>query len=178
MKSSPNKSNQRIADIIEKRSPAGRHDPVQGWQNLLKDLLLKMAPYLREGYLVTFRTLNNNEKVFFEALHPKITVPESASALFIPPSVLYQMLYHRPEGSHRQIPDYSPQNPPDNGIILARRSHNDDTIVNALFAKPPFAPAIDVYEKGELLAGYVYGNIDECVEDLTRVLGIHLKDRS
>lgn len=175
MESSTNKSNERIAEIIENRSPAGRHDSVQGWHKLLKNLFVKIAPYLRVGDLVTFRTLNDNEKMFFEALHPKITVPDSAGAFFIPPSVLYQMLYSRPDGLHQQIPDHSPQNPPDEGIILASRSNDYNRIVNALFAKPPFTPAIDVYEAGQLVAGYVYHNTDECVEDLTRVLNVHLQ---
>jgi hypothetical protein len=42
-------------------------------------------------------------------------------------------------------------------------------------AKPPFTPAIDVYDNGQLLAGYVYNTIDECIDDLTKVLQIHLK---
>jgi hypothetical protein len=38
-----------------------------------------------------------------------------------------------------------------------------------------FTPAIDVYDNGQLLAGYVYNTIDECVDNLTRVLQIHLQ---
>ncbi len=177
MTSSPSQSNKRITDIIENRSPAGRHDSVQGWHNLLRNLLRKMSPYLRDGQLVTFQTLNDSEKSFFEAFHPKITVPQTSSALFIPPSVLFQMLYSRPEGAPRSVPEHSPENPPDNGIILASRSNDYSTIVNALFARPPFTPAIDVYEAGQLLAGYVYSNVDECIENLSNVLSVHLNKR-
>jgi hypothetical protein len=38
-----------------------------------------------------------------------------------------------------------------------------------------FTPAIDVYDNGQRLAGYVYNTIDECVGNLTRVLQIHLQ---
>jgi hypothetical protein len=38
-----------------------------------------------------------------------------------------------------------------------------------------FTPAIDVYDNGQLLAGYVYNTIDECVDNLTTVLQIHLQ---
>ena len=38
-----------------------------------------------------------------------------------------------------------------------------------------FTPAIDVYDDGQLLAGYVYNTIDECVDNLTRVLQVHLQ---
>jgi hypothetical protein len=48
-------------------------------------------------------------------------------------------------------------------------------VINALMAKPPFTPAIDVYDNGQLLAGYIYNTIDECIGDLARVLQIHLQ---
>ena len=178
MKPSPNEQSERIARIIENRSPAGRHDSVQGWHNLLKKLLLQMAPYLRDGQLVTFRSLNDEERTFFESLHPKITIPDSAGALFIPPSVLFQMLHSRPEGTPQLMPDHSPESPPDKGIILASRKNDYNIVVNALFARAPFAPAIDVYEDGQLLAGYVYSTIDECVDNLAQILNTHLGSRS
>ena len=66
MKPLKNSSISSIAEIIESRSPVGRQDSVQGWHNLLKKLLSQMTPYLKEGHLVTFRTLNDREKEFFE----------------------------------------------------------------------------------------------------------------
>jgi hypothetical protein len=32
-----------------------------------------------------------------------------------------------------------------------------------------------VYDNGQLLAGYVYSTIDECIDNLTKVLQIHLE---
>jgi len=168
-------SNSSIAEIIESRSPAGRQDSVQGWHNLLIKLLSQMTPYLKEGHLVTFRTLNDREREFFEDLHGKVTVPSTVSAIFLPPSVRFQMLYHRPEGESRAVPDHSPENPPDKGIVLGCRRTDLNVVVNALLAKPPFTPAIDVYDNGQLLAGYVYSTIDECIDNLTKVLQIHLE---
>ena len=84
------------------------------------------------------------------------------------------MLYHRPEGELQPIPEHSPDNPPDEGIILACRKTDLNVVVNALLAKPPFTPAVDVYEDGQLLAGYIYNTIDECIGDLTKVLHSHL----
>ncbi len=175
MTSPSNLPESRIAEIIESRSPAGQQDAVQGWHNLLKNLLSQMGPYLRDGHLVTFRTLNDQERVVFEYLHRKINVPPSASALYMPPSVRYQMLYNRPEGRLQALPDHSPDNPPDEGIVLACRQGFLDVVVNALLAKPPFTPAIDVYDNGQLLAGYVYNTIDDCIGELTKVLRIHLQ---
>ena len=164
-----------MADTIESRSPAGKNESVQGWHNLLKKMLHQMAPYLRESHLVTFRSLTDQEVVFFEKLTKKISVPPSVSAAYIPPSVRYQMLYDRPAGEPQPIPEHSPDNPPDDGIVLACRKTEFNIVVNALMAKPPFAPAIDVYDKGQLLAGYMYNTIDECMGDLTRVFQIHLQ---
>ena len=164
-----------IAEVIENRSPAGRNDSVQGWHNLLKRILSQMAPYLREGHLITFRRIIDQEGAFFEQLRQKLTVPPSVTSIYLPPSVRYQMLYNRPAGEPQPIPEHSPDNPPDDGIVLACRRADFNVVINALMAKPPFTPAIDVYDNGQLLAGYVYNTIDECVDNLTRVLQIHLQ---
>jgi hypothetical protein len=165
----------QIAKVIEHRSPAGRNDFVQGWHNLLKKILSQMAPYLREGHLITFRRINDQEAVFFEQLRRKLSVPPSVTSIYLPPSVRHQMLYDRPAGEPQPIPEHSPDNPPDDGIVLASRRADFNVVINALMAKPPFTPAIDVYDNGQLLAGYVYNTIDECVDNLTRVLQIHLQ---
>ncbi len=173
-----NTNNERVADIIEGRSPAGRHDAVQGWHNLLKDFLSQMAPYLREGHLVTFRELKASERHFFENRLQTIKVPAAVQALYLPPSVRYQMLYQRPAGAPQPIPEHSADHPPDEGIVLANRKNDVSVVINALMAKPPFAPAIDVYDDGQLLAGYVYQSIDECIANLSKVLQTHLKTQS
>jgi hypothetical protein len=175
VKQPDNKTDSHIVDLIENRSPAGRNDSVQGWHNLLKKILSQMAPYLREGHLITFRRITDQETRFFENLRRKLTVPPSVTSIYLPPSVRYQMLYNRPAGEPQPIPEHSPDNPPDDGIVLACRSADFNVVINALMAKPPFTPAIDVYDNGQLLAGYVYNTIDECVDNLTSVLQIHLQ---
>ena len=165
----------RVADTIESRSPAGRQDSVVGWHNLLKRIYMKLEPYLREGQMITFHQLTNHEMEFFEKLHPKVAVPDGTVAIYLPPSVRFQMLYHRPDGEPQPVPDHPAENPPDEGIVLASRKTDFKVIFNALLAKPPFTPAIDIYEEGQLLAGYVYSTIDECIADLTKVMNIHLK---
>ncbi|NNL75954.1 MAG: hypothetical protein HKO68_06435 [Desulfobacterales bacterium] len=175
MKQPKNTPSAHMAEIIESRSPAGRNDSVQGWHNLLKKILFRMAPYLQEGHLVTFRSITDQESVFFEKLRRKVTVPISVGAIYMPPSVRFQMLYHRPESEPQPIPEHSPENPPDKGIVLACRKVDFNLVINALMAKPPFTPAIDVYDNGQLLAGYIYNTIDECIGDLTKVFQIHLQ---
>ena len=169
-----NAPGQRVAEIIESRSPAGRHDPVQGWHNLLKKILHQMAPYMREGHLITFRRIDEHEREIFSKLSQTVSVPNRVGAIYMPPSVRFQMMYHRPEGKTQPVPDHSPDNPPDEGIVLACRKSDFKVIINALLAKPPFAPAVDVYDDGQLLAGYVYNTIDECIGELTKILQVHL----
>jgi hypothetical protein len=134
-----------------------------------------MAPYLQEGHLVTFRELKASERLFFEKRLQTIRVPATVEALYLPPSVRYQMLYRRPADAPHPIPEHSPDHPPDEGIVLASRKNDLDIVINALMAKPPFAPAIDVYDNGQLLAGYVYQSIDECIAHLSKVLQTHLE---
>ncbi len=94
-----------------------------------------MAPYLREGHLVTFRSITDRESVFFEKLQQKVTVPISVGAIYMPPSVRFQMLYRRPQSEPQPIPDHSPDNPPDDGIVLACRKADFNVVINALMAK-------------------------------------------
>lgn len=169
MKPSQNSSSSRIADIIASRAAAGPDDLVAGWQNLLKQLLAQTAPYLRPGHLVTFRRINDAEQQFFKQLHRSVAVPPGAGAIYLPPSVRSQMMYGRTGSDHRA------DHPPDTGILLATLPADFTVIVNALFAKPPFTPAIDVYDNGRLLAGYVYNTINECTAALSEVLRVHLQ---
>lgn len=175
MKQTDDNTPGRVAEIIEGRSPAGRNELVEGWHNLLRKILNQMDPYMREGHVVTFRRIDEQEREIFEKISQTISVPDTVGAIYMPPSVRFQMMYHRPEGEIQPVPDHSPKNPPDVGIVLACRKSTFDVIINALLAKPPFAPAVDVYEDGQLLAGYVYNSIDECIDDLTKILRVHLQ---
>ena len=88
------------------------------------------------------------------------------------------MLYNRPVGDPQPIPEHSSDNPPDEGIVLACRKNDFNVVINALLANPPFTPAIDVYDDGKLLAGYIYNTIDECIGNLTKVLQVHLQSEA
>lgn len=165
MTGSKDERDRRVADIIQQRAGAGGNALVAGWQRMLADMLAKTAPYLSPGRLVTFQTLRAEESAFFEALHGAVVVPPHVTALYIAPSVRHQMMGAAP----------TPERPPDDGILLASRHKDYGIIVNALFARPPHTPAIDVYEDGQLVAGYSYARLDACQEEISAVLGRHLK---
>jgi hypothetical protein len=63
---------------------------------------------------------------------------------------------------------------PDIGVVIASHYDAFDVIVNTLFAYHPFTPAIDVYDRGQLVAGYQYKGFDACIAELSDVLGRHL----
>ena len=78
------------------------------------------------------------------------------------------------QGGAQQTPTPT-SNLSDSGIILACRCSNYDLIVNTLFANQPYSPGIDVYENGNLLAGYSFTTLDECQEELTQVIRTYLE---
>jgi hypothetical protein len=63
----------------------------------------------------------------------------------------------------------------DSGILLASRCRDYTIILNTLFAVPPYAAGIDIYENGNLLAGYSYRTVAECRANLPQVLRTYLR---
>jgi len=156
-----------VSQTMEYRTRPGHEAVVAGWQQFLIRMLDRMAPYLRSGQLVTFQRMEDDEKALFEALNGNIGIPETVRAIFIPRSVLNGMMY--PDNN-------TPENrkPSEAGIILAIKEDRYDRILNAVFAFPPFTPAVDVYEEGKLLAGYVYNTIEECAGELSGIIATYL----
>ena len=146
---------------------------MSSWQNYLADMLTRMDEYLMPGSLVTFERMQPEERRFFESLHTQVVVPDAAAAIFMPPSVIRQMMAAHPNAAGGE----AFRKPTDAGIVLAARKGDYRVILNAVFALAPFMPAIDVYESGGLLAGYMYQTIDECLRELTQVMGIYLSPR-
>lgn len=164
----------QIAETIGNRVRAGADANVAGWQAMLADLLQKMTPYMAAGRLVTFQTLKSHEKDFFLDLHNNVQIPETVCALYLPPSVRHQMLYRDRVNKAALLGNDDPDNPPDAGILLGRRINDFGVIVNALFAHPPFTPAVDVYDHGQLIAAYTYYQIADCRAALSELLRVHL----
>lgn len=147
---------------------------VAGWYRDLKQQLKQFAPYLVAGRLVTFQTIAPEEQSFYERLLESLTVPETVCALFIPPSVVQQAMWPLARG--RGVPPSTETYAvsPDAGAILAQACGDTTTIVNALFAFPPYAPGIDIYQEGCLLAGYISQDIESCMSELSGHLAAYL----
>ena len=101
-------------------------------------------------------------------------VPGHVTALYISPSVRHQMMFGNRGAEETDVPAYRPEDAADDGILLACREKNYQTIVNVLFAHPPHTPAIDVYDQGGLIAGYSYASIPACREEISTIIQTHL----
>ena len=143
---------------------------VNGWQSILRTVLERMQPYLRPSQVITFQHIEPNEIRRFQAISDTVRIPEKVCSVYLPPSVRNQLFY-----SNRGI-EIPPDEiePKDDGVILATRASSRVTIVNALLAHAPCAPAIDVYGNGALVAGYVYHSIDDCLAAMSEVIQTHL----
>lgn len=162
--------NSLVSQTLEYRTRPGSEAVVAGWQRFLTRMLEQMSPYLRSGNLVTFQRMEDDEKALFEALSAVVSIPDGVRAIFIPRGVLHEMMYPGNETTLNQKPSEA-------GIILAVKEGDYGRILNAVFAFPPFTPAVDVYEDGRLLAGYVYNTIEECAGELGGIVATYL-DRS
>lgn len=163
--------NQKLAQTIEQRVGAGYSEIVAGWQLMLQDMLIRMRPFLKPGSIVTFQQLLPDEKVFFNRLADEVPVPTVAQAFYLPPSVRHQMMGGR-------AGDSDDLGISDAGVLVASQIDNHEVIVNALFALASCTPAVDVYEQGQLVAGYQYPSIDACRSELGTVLKRHLQQSS
>lgn len=153
----------------QQRLKAGADATVAGWQCFLEGLLIRLEEYLHPGRLVTFQSLAPEEQGFFEGLAHSLDLPPDVCGVFIPPSVLQAMLFAPESGSApARIPS-------DAGIVLVSRCRDYAIVLNTLFAMPPYAAGIDVYEEGRLLAGYSYRTIDECRDNLPGVIRTYFK---
>jgi hypothetical protein len=148
----------------QRRLEGGADSKVAGWQCLLEGMLIRLEAFLAPGRMVTFQSLTPEENDFFKELDASLELPSEVCAVFIPPSVLQGMLFNPESGPApaRMVSDA--------GIVLASRCGDYSIVLNTLFALPPYAAGIDVYEEGRLLAGYSYRSLAECRQSLPRII--------
>jgi hypothetical protein len=162
--------NEMIDQTISQRTGFGPNDMVKGWQSILDNLLNHLSPYLQPSRIVTFHHLSPAEKQMFERISEHVEVHETACGVYLAPSIRNRLLY---TNQGLKIPEAETM-PKDDGVLLFSRSSSHETILNVFLAHPPYAPAIDVYDHGALLAGYVYESIDDCLASITNVIATYL----
>ncbi len=170
MTQKPQNTQSSIEATITQRTGVGPNSLVRGWQAILRKILAHMQPYLQPAQIITFQHLDPHETQRFKEILRSVQVPESACGVYLPPSVRNQLLY---ANQNLEVP-VEESVPKDDGVILASRPSSTTVIVNALLAHSPFTPAIDVYDNGALVAGYVYHSIDDCLAALGAVIQTYL----
>jgi len=155
---------------IARRSGVGPNELIAGWQSVLSRMLHQMQTFSQPARIVTFQRINSHEQGVFQNVTQRVRVPDQAWGVYLPPSVRNQLMYTN-QGLSIPADETIPK---DDGALLFSRSDSHQTIVNGLLAHPPFATAVDVYDSGALLAGYVYDGIDDCLANLSAVIETHL----
>jgi len=170
MKTKEHVESESMGQTIVRRSGVGPNDLIAGWQSVLSHMLDQMRPFMQPARIITFQHMQPHEQSMFQQIIQRITMSEQAWGIYLPPSVRNQLMY---TNQSLDIPAGEAV-PRDDGVLLFSHPTSHETIVNGLLAHQPYAPAVDVYDRGALLAGYVYDNIDACLADLTAVIQIHL----
>jgi hypothetical protein len=171
MNHKPSSNTDPIGETISRRTGVGNSSVVSGWQSFLTQFLERMGPYLQPGKIITFQHLLDSEIRRFEEIASTIPISDTVCGVYLPPSVRNQMLY---TNQGKDIPA-SESEPADDGAVLFTRPAVYDTIVNVLLAHLPCTPAVDVYDRGALLAGYVYDSIEDCLSSVEKIIQTHLK---
>lgn len=156
------------------RIEAGKDPVVAGWQCVLEEMIIQLESFLKPGELVTFEVLTPEEKEVFSALRALTHIPPDACAVFIPPSVIRGMIRSQSGTRIMGWPAYYRERHPDSGVLVASRCRDYDLIINALLAHPPFTPGIDIYEDGQLIAGYSFSALEAFQDELSKVIQTYL----
>ncbi len=162
--------NQQIDQTISDRAGLGPNEMIKGWQSILIRLLNQLGSHLQPSRIVSFRTLTADEQQMFERIIDQVCIDSDACGVYLSPSVRNQMMY---TNRGKEIPDEA-KTPTDDGVLLFSRLSSHDTIINALLAHPPHAAAVDVYQDGALIAGYVFNDIDDCLAGIADVVTTYL----
>ena len=172
-KDSLERSIQQITERAESRKGAGRDEFQADWQASLEVLLLMAEDHLKEhpGQLEFMRISNREEWGFFVDVMERLDLPPDTCALLITPSAF------------KGMPLPTPGEWEDAGLMAWQRdsvwvliSRCDDWKVIMQATLPGLeSVGVDVFEDGAHIADYSYNSIDECLDDLSRIVWIYFK---
>ena len=172
-KDSIQKSIEQIADRAESRKHAGRDEFQAHWQASLELLLLMAEYHLLEhpGQLEPMRISSLEEWGFYVDVMEKLDLPPDTCALFITPSTFRDMPLPAPE---EWVTSGFLEWQGDSCSVLITRCDDREVIMQASLPGLE-SVGVDVFDDGAHIADYSYNSIDECLEDLSRVVWIYFK---
>ena len=167
------RSIQQITKRAESRKGAGRDEFQADWQASLEVLLLMAEDHLKEhpGQLEFMRVSNREEWGFYMDVMEKLDLPPDTCALLITPSAFKGM----PLPTPRVWEDAGLMaRQRDSCWVLISRCDNWKVIMQATLPGLE-SVGVDVFDDGAHIADYSYNSIDECLEDLSRIVWIYFK---
>lgn len=166
------KSMQEIFDRADARKETGRDSFNVDWQATLEIKLLGMERPLLEhpGQMLPIQIDDQEEWEFYLDIQEKLDLPPETCAVLITPSAFKDM--PTPEEIELKTNGLAPWERNAYSIIIS--SLYDHTVVMQASLPGLESVGIDVFEDGHHLANYTYNTIDECLNDLGKVIWIHL----
>jgi hypothetical protein len=106
-----------MEQTIVRRSGVGPNDLITGWQSVLSSMLDQMQPFLQPTRIITFEHIHPYEQGVFQQIVQRVTMPEKAWGIYLPPIVRNQLMY---TNQRLEIPAGEAV-PRDDGVLLISR---------------------------------------------------------
>jgi len=160
-----------IFEKAKRREEAGRDFYNAGWQAALETMLLMMEKRTLEqpGQLTPMQIDNDDEWDFYIRLKSKLDLPPETCAILITPSAFKSM----PDVGGPDIEFSGPKAWERNAYSVVVSDLGDHERILQASLPGIKHPGIDVFDDGNHLVDYAYNTVDECIEDLTRMVWIH-----
>jgi hypothetical protein len=160
-----------IFEKATRREEAGRNSFDAGWQASLETMLLMMEKRTAEqpGQLHPMQIDNDKEWEFYIRLKSKLDLPPETCAILITPSAFKSI----PKLDGLDIEFSGPKAWERNAYsVIVSDLEDHEKILQASLPGIEHA-GIDVFDDGNHLVDYAYNTVEECIDDLTRMVWMH-----
>lgn len=157
-------------ESVEKRTKsrikAGRDPRISRWQGALEAMLASLEGRLVPGEIITPETLNSKDYEHYRRIQLTLDLPPFIHAVYFPPGPADQL---NPPETVKTLERASG----DSRKVMVTRVNDFSRILVAEIS--PSKPGIDILEDANLLGSHNYGDSEECVADLSKIIWIHFR---
>jgi len=150
------------------RIKAGRDPRTVLWHETLEAMLIQIRDSLIPGEIIAVESMNADDTAKCRSLRTTLDLAPFVTAAFFSSAAAAR---HRPAGETGIFERAAA----DSCKILVSRVNDYDRILTAEISASN--PGIDILDDGILLGCYNYGTSEECLNDLSKIIWIHLKHR-
>ena len=160
-----------IFEMAAEREKAGRNAFEANWQASLELMLIPMDRHLSEqpGRMLPMQIQGEAEWGFYQNVQAKIDLPPDTCAVFITPSAFKEI----PLPGGVQMPSIGTSAWERNAYSIILSGWKAHEMVMQVSLPGIEHAGIDVFEDGSHLADYSYNSIEECLEELSKVIWIY-----